>query len=655
MSKKFMSLLLTVLMAFSAIPVGTSIFNAETTASAYTIGDVDNSSTIDVLDAVLIQKYVVKLRIFSDIQVICADVNKDNNVDIHDATLIQKYIVGLSGKHYIGEAAITESSTESTTESTTVSATESTTESTTVSSTDPATETTTDSITEPTTEVNEDAWKDNTGIIKLGSTIEVTGDGAYVDGNTVYITEGGDWEVTGTLDDGMIYVNTGEVKDVNDKVKLRLNGMSLTNKSGPAIYFDRCKKAFITLESGSKNTLCDGSTYSTENADAKATLHSDDSLEIKGKGTLNVTGNYKHGINCDDDINIENGVFNITSATDGIHANDNITVNGKNVNIDITSSADGMESEGDIVVALGTVKVNAQGKGVKAQSDMNITGGTFNITSVDDTVHSNSNINISDGNFTLSSGDDGIHADSTININGGSINVLKSYEGIESTEVNINAGTISVVSSDDGINGAGGNDSSSVNGRPGQNNFRPGQSGSSTGKIVISGGYIFVLASGDGIDSNGTLEVTGGTTIVEGPSTGGNSCLDTENGITYTGGTVLGISTSNAMWSQDVIGHVTGSYIYKTSLGSVASDGIIAVTDSSGNVLSAVKSKLSGSLGIIYMTDKTSSLSSCSFSINGSYSGSFDSNGYGEGGTITGGTKVTPTQGSNSNGNNRPF
>jgi hypothetical protein len=642
MSKKFIALFLTLLLTFSVIPLGASIFNAETVSQTYTIGDVDNNDSVDVFDAVIIQKYLVNAKTLTDIQLVCADVNQDGDVDIFDATLIQKHIAGLSKNHHIGEVVTTEPTTSSTNEATTEPSTETSTEASTTTATEPTT-------------VNEDAWKDNVGTIKLGSTIEVTGEGASVIGNTVYITEGGDWEVTGTLDDGMIYVNTGEVKDVNDKVKLRLNEMSLTNTQGPAIYFDRCKKAFITLESGSVNTIADSSTYSTDNSDAKGAIHSDDSLEIKGKGTLNVTGNYKHGINCDDDINIENGVFNITSAVDGIHANDNITVNGKNVSIGITSTSDGIECEGDIAVSLGQIKINAQGKGVKAEKDINVTGGKLTVTSTDDTVHSNSVINISDGTFTLSSGDDGIHADSTININGGTINVTKSYEGIESTEVNINGGTITVKSSDDGINGAGGSDSSSIGGRPGQNNFRPGQSGSSTGKIVINDGYIFVEAEGDGLDANGTIEVNGGTTIVQGPSSGGNSCIDTDNGTTYTGGTLIGISTSSAMWTTDVIGHITGSYIYKTTLGNVSSNGIIAVTDSSGNVLSAVQSKLSGSLGIVYMTDKTTTLSSCNFVINGTYNGTLDSNGYGEGSTITGGTKVTPTQSSSSNNNNRPF
>ena len=73
--------------------------------------------------------------------------------------------------------------------------------------------------------------------------------------------------------------------------------------------------------------------------------------------------------------------------------------------------------------------------------------------------------------FEIASGDDGIHSDTQLDINGGTINISKSYEGIESTTITINDGTIHLVASDDGLNAAGGNDSSSTNGRPGQNNF----------------------------------------------------------------------------------------------------------------------------------------------------------------------------------------
>ena len=76
---------------------------------------------------------------------------------------------------------------------------------------------------------------------------------------------------------------------------------------------------------------------------------------------------------------------------------------------------------------------------------------------------------------------------------------------------------------DDGMNAAGGNDSSGFNG-PG---FGGDQFASAEGAyICISGGIININAYGDGIDSNGSFEVSGGETYLSGPVNSGNGSLD---------------------------------------------------------------------------------------------------------------------------------
>lgn len=57
--------------------------------------------------------------------------------------------------------------------------------------------------------------------------------------------------------------------------------------------------------------------------------------------------------------------------------------------------------------------------------------------------------------------------------------------------------------------------------------------------IQINGGTVSVDAGGDGLDSNGYVEVTGGTVLANGSAGGGDSALDYEYGATITGGTVL--------------------------------------------------------------------------------------------------------------------
>jgi hypothetical protein len=104
------------------------------------------------------------------------------------------------------------------------------------------------------------------------------------------------------------------------------------------------------------------------------------------------------------------------------------------------------------------------------------------------------------------------------------------------------------------------------------------------------------------------------------------------------------------MWS-DITGKVSNS-IYKTSVGNLTSGSTIAVVDSDGNVLSILSPGISGNIGAVYMTDQTTSISSCKFVIGGTYSGTLNSDGYGEGGTVTGGSTVSPT--TSNGGNTRP-
>lgn len=313
------------------------------------------------------------------------------------------------------------------------------------------------------------AWKEHTATITLGDSITYEGTGISVSGGEITISEGGDYTISGTLSNGMIIVNS------SDKVKLRLNNANIHNEDGPAIYILDAKKAFITMEEGSVNMMSDGSVYSSS-YDVKGTIFSNDTLEIKGNGTLNVTSSYSHGIKSDDDIIIENGIINITAATDGLHANDNITISGGTISI--TAGSDGIESEGDIV----------------------IDGGTLN--------------------FAVE--DDGIHAETTLVINNGELNVNKSYEGLEAkTEMTINGGSINIVSSDDGLNAE---NMITINGGTLYMNTE-GDGIDSNGSLEINGGYILLYSgnSGDGpidVGDNNTFTVNGGIIIAFGGNMG---------------------------------------------------------------------------------------------------------------------------------------
>lgn len=299
---------------------------------------------------------------------------------------------------------------------------------------------------------------------------------------------------------------------------------------------------------------------------------------IKGRDRINITdGNITvnakgDGIQSNNDedtskgyVYIEGGTINITSEEDGIQAetqalisNGDITISSGGGSKNSSTSESGNwgnwgipdknmgnkmkpnENINQDVSASGntdtaSTEESSSAKAIKAGTNIVIEGGKINIDSSDDSIHSNDSITISGGEINVSSGDDGIHSDSNLTISGGSIKISKSYEGIESEIINIEDGNINITASDDGINAAGGNDGSSMNGRPGQNNF----SSSSNGKININGGHIVVDASGDGIDSNGSVYMTNGTVIVNGPTNNGNGALDYDGTFELSGGILI--------------------------------------------------------------------------------------------------------------------
>ena len=70
-------------------------------------GDVNNDGIISVVDATLVQKFIVHNESLTTEQQIIADVNGDNVVSVVDATAIQKYVVHSEGSGRTGEAYTT--------------------------------------------------------------------------------------------------------------------------------------------------------------------------------------------------------------------------------------------------------------------------------------------------------------------------------------------------------------------------------------------------------------------------------------------------------------------------------------------------------------------------------------------------------------------
>lgn len=488
-----------------------------------------------------------------------------------------------------------------------------------------------------------------TSIVLAGDTITVQGTGVTVDGRIATITSGGTYELSGSLSEGQIVVDSeGETA-----VQLILNGIDISHSSTAPIYIANAKETVIILADGSQNTLTDGATYvfpSAEEDEPNAALFSKDDLTIYGEGSLTVTGNYNDAITSKDGLIIASGEILVTAVDDGIRGKDyliikdgTLTVNAggdglksdededatlgyisiENGNLTLTSGGDAIQAETDVLISGGTFNITSGGgsnaslgaddsaKGIKGNAGVYINAGTFTINSADDAVHSNNNIIINNGTFAITTGDDGMHADANLEINDGTIAISQSYEGIESAVITINGGDISVVSSDDGINVASGNDGSGFGpggggpgGGPGGRPPRGGGPGQDsfteyTGDyyLYINGGTIVVDARGDGIDVNGAVVMTNGTVIVNGPTEQMNGPLDYDGTFTMSGGFLVAAGSAGMAQAPDISS--SQNVLLMNLNGTLQGGEIIHIQDSNGNtVLTMAPSKAYQSIAL---------------------------------------------------------
>lgn len=468
----------------------------------------------------------------------------------------------------------------------------------------------------------------DTVITLSGSTASCDSASVSIDGGVVTITGGGDYELTGTLDDGMVIVSAGDDDDVN----LILNGASITSSTSAAIYIADGGDVTVTLAAGSENTLANGGAFEAiDERNIDAVIFSTEDLTLNGTGSLTVDSPAGHGVVSKDDLTVESGTYAVTASghgmtgkntvlledgdftieagTDGIHVDNdedaalgNLTISGGSYTV--TAGGDGVSASGTLTVEGGTFDVTAGGgsasvtysngafgwqgqtantddasaKGFKSGGDLTVSGGELTVDSADDALHSNANLTVSGGTLTLSSGDDGVHADGDTAISAGTVTIPASYEGIEGQTITISGGAITVTASDDGLNAAGGNDQSGSGGFFGGDPFQSDDSAS----ILISGGTLYVDASGDGIDSNGSITMTGGQVFVSGPTNSGNGALDYGSTAEITGGTIIAAGASGM---AENFTSAENQGVMLVSTGSQQAGSTIQLSDASGNAL----------------------------------------------------------------------
>lgn len=364
---------------------------------------------------------------------------------------------------------------------------------------------------------------------RLADFVQATVDGAHV--FLVQSEEVGDatcgeitYHLTGQTDNGELAL------EGSYKARIELAGLTLTNPKGAALNIQNGKRIELSVASETVNTLTDGTS-----GDWKGCITCKGHLELKGKGTLNVTGRTNHAVFSKEYLTLKNCTLNVLGAVaDGVNCNQYFTMESGTLNIEAVGD-DGVqvsfkdetdreaEDTGELTVLGGTLNVVAPAasvKGLKAEGNLLIAGGEVTVTTK--------------GNGS---------------------------EGIESKkELTISGGNVTVTAHDNGINSAG--------------------------NMYLQGGNVVSMASNnDGIDSNGHMYISGGTVLALGA--GSVECgidVNDEGGYSLyiTGGTVLGIGGRNSLPSSSS----ASTQPYVSGSGSVTAGSAVTLSDGSSTLAS---------------------------------------------------------------------
>lgn len=419
-----------------------------------------------------------------------------------------------------------------------------------------------------------------------------------------------------------------------------LNGVNLTNPSGAALNIQSKKRTYLVLADGTENRLEDGSNYVTEYdpQDAssaekqKGTYYSKGQTIISGSGKLTIDANYKHGIdtkdylrirprtylyiksvagNCikcedtdeDGGIIIEGGVLDLdnqATAGKGLSSDGEVTINGGRVTAICTgdgewdgddaevkdvSGAAGIKTDGKFTLKGGDLWLKSTGKGgkgINGDSELQFLGGTVHVLTTGDIFAYQYN------NQTYDTSPKGIKSDTDIVVDGAELFVQAignsdGSEGIEAKQsFTLESGKVMIYAADDALNTGYSSDGLREKQQLGVDisNLK-----ANDGKVIINGGSLFAYSMGnDGVDSNGTIAIHGGTTFSFGSTAPEEGFDCDQNTFTITGGTVLGVGGASSNPTESACQQPCALI----TVASLVNGNTCQLTDSSGKELLSV-------------------------------------------------------------------
>ena len=398
-----------------------------------------------------------------------------------------------------------------------------------------------------------------------GSTITITEEGVYVVSGTLedgqIIVDASDSDKVQIVLDGVhINCETNAAIYVReaDKVFITLAENSSNTLGGGNEYTQIDDNTVDGVIFSKSDLVCNGTGSLTIEADYKHGIVSKDDLVITG-GTYKIAA-ADNGITAKDQIKILDGSFDIDAANSAVKAKNTDDTELGNIYIaggifTIEAEQDGFHATGSIVVDDGTITVNSGDDGFHADLDTVIHSGTILVEKSYEGLEGK-RVVVNGGDITINASDDGINAANSGDDGANAINPGANAAGSGDDDSNAassnNDSSAAVNSGDDSsISGAAdgkeppqmppdtenGSDmqpsqdfdpENAPSGGNAPQNFDPGNApsdgdapqkmqggpggeGNSELYIKITGGTLTVSADGDGLDSNGSLLVTGGT------------------------------------------------------------------------------------------------------------------------------------------------
>jgi hypothetical protein len=391
---------------------------------------------------------------------------------------------------------------------------------------------------------------DVVAITLLGGTATSTGDAVSVDGGIVTIGAAGTYRLSGRLDDGRLVVDT----DDEGIVRLVLDGVTIHDSTNAAISVEDADEVVIVLAEGSESRLSDGATYVYEDPatyEPNAALFSTADLTITGGGALTIVGNANDAIASKDGLVIAGGTIVVEAVDDGIRGKDYLVIDAGSVTVE--AGGDGLKSDNDedatlgyIAINGGVVAVDAGGDGIQAATDVLVHAGEVTVTAGGGAgaalatdasakgLKGSVNVTIGGGRVAVDAADDAIHSNGAIVVTAGTIDLATGDDGLHADNaVTVSGGTIAIERSYEGLESAA---------------------------ITIAGGDIAITADDDGLNAAGGIDgsgfmgpgggpggdqfgsvgdysitIGGGTIVIDADGDG----IDANGSVTMTGGTVI--------------------------------------------------------------------------------------------------------------------